>query len=441
METFAVIALFAGLIICIVAGIPLVLAMLVPSVVVTLLFGLGTLNGVVSVMFGSVNSYTLIAIPLFILVGKLMTVGGLASDMVALIARVIGRGKPGSAGYITVGASLFFAGVSGSSTADTAALSTMMEKPLRRDGFSRGYIGALTTVGGGLGLIIPPSIMLVIFGVVANVSIGKLFFAGVIPGLILTLTLGLAVSLEVRKITRLARVRTGSLPSLPDEDPATSGSRLEQHRGWLGLGAPIIILGGIYLGLLTPTESAAAAAAYVLIVTALFYRNVSWKQIYDAFKESAILTSIVMVLTAAGGVFAWVVVKLNVARYIDALLEPLGGSPILLVALVLVIMGIAGMFIEPIPLIYLFVPIVVPPLLIAGVDMVAFGVLFTMMLSIGQATPPVGANLFVASAVLKVPFEEIVNKLPLLLLSMVIPVLLVLLFPILATWLPELLFR
>jgi len=389
MELATVIVLIVGLLLCIAMGVPIVMAMVILSALVVLAFDEGSVNAMVGVPFGSVNSYTLIAIPLFILVGTLMTSSGMATDMVALVARAFGKRQKGSSGYITVGASLFFAGVSGSSTADTAALATVMGKSLEKDGYSRGYIGAPTSVDGGLGLIIPPSIMLVIFGVVAQVSVGDLFFAGII----LTLTLALVVTWENRKVKKAEAARV----------------------------------------------AAAAAVAYILIVWAIFYRDSPISRVYVALRESASLTSMIMILTAAGGLFAWVIVKLGVAQMVGDLLDPLAETPLLLTIVILLILPVGGMFIEPVPLIYLSVPVFLPVLTYAHVDMIHFGVLFTMLLCLAQVTPPVGANLFVASGVLRILLEQIVRKLRVPLLSIFAAIIIVLLIPQLATWLPSVL--
>ena len=424
----AITLLLGGLLALLALGTPLTLAMALPSIAVISGFQLGSLNVIPSILYASLNSFPLLAVPFFIAVGYLMTESGMAGHLVDLATALIGRRVRASVGYTTVLASVFLAGISGSSTADTAALTTALLPSLKREGFRPSFAVALTAVGGGIGLIIPPSIVMVIYGLVANVSIGRLFFAGILPGLVTSVFLAAVVWLEARKLGPVVDVDDGT-------------RRIRVGPGLWGLGAPVTILGGIYFGIVTPTESAAIAVAYVLIVGMLVYRRLTFSQIWDVMKRAAVLSSAIMVLTAAGALYAWVIIRLRVADVVIAAVGPLAEHPLLLVLVLNALILVAGAFVEPIPLIYMTIPVFVPLLQRAGVDLVYFGVVYTINLAIAQVTPPVGANLFVAAGVAKMPIEEIVRGLPWLLLALIAGLLVTILVPGLSLLIPGVLYR
>ncbi len=419
--------LIVGLFILLALGLPLTLAMALPSILAISVFKLGSLNIIPSILYASLCSFPLLAVPFFITVGFLMTESRMAAYLVDLATILVGRRIRGSIGYTTVLASVFLGGISGSSTADTAALATALFPSLRQAGFRPAFAAALVCCGGGIGLIIPPSIAMVIYGIVANVSIGKLFFGGIIPGLITSLFLAVVVFFESRK--------------LPHQEHDWGQVRPAHILlGLVGLGAPLVILGGIYVGFFTATEAAAVVNLYVILVGIFVYRSLSAKQLWQVLKRASVLTAVIMLLTASGALYAWVITRLRVTEQVISLLGPVADNPLALVFALNGIIVVAGCLVEPIPLIYMTIPLFVPLLQRAGVDLVYFGVVYTINLAIAQVTPPVGANLFVGAGVLRMPFEEIVRGLPWLLVALIAGLVVTILVPESVLFLPKLLF-
>ena len=345
---------------------------------------------------GAVTHEPLMAIPLFITAGVAFSKSGVASRLVRLARLVVGR-LPGGLAVVTVVVSVFFAAMSGSGPAAVAALGALLVPALSEHNYRKDFASALMAASGGLGIVIPPSIALVIYGVVADVDILELFIAGIVPGLVLGAALmGYVVWVSWRRGY--------------GEREGGQGSR-ELGRAFVaalpGLIAPVVILVCIYGGFSSPTKVAAVAVAYALAVDLVFYGDIRLRDIPGIFQQGAVVSSQVLIIVASASLFAWVLNDQGITAATVAWLRdaPLAGWALLLA--VNAVLLLAGCFIDAISIFYIFVPILKPVLPTLGVSPVHFGIIMTVNLAIGQATPPVGVNLFVACGISKVSLERI----------------------------------
>ena len=348
-----------------------------------------------------VARYSLLAIPFFILAGALMGSTGIAGRMIRFF-RVLVGGLPGGMGVVGTVVCLFWGAVSGSGPASVAAIGPMIIKGMEEDGYTRAHAAGLVSAGAALSIVIPPSIGLVLFGVIAEVSISQLFLAAIIPGLFMGLTM-LAV------LPFIAPKGAGPALSRLIPDPHAGlpyGARLWRSftDSFWGLMTPVVILGGIYSGVFTPTEAALVATVYALLVGGLIYRSLSIRALYDTLADAAASSATVMLIVAYAGLFGWVItVEDLVGTYSSGLLALSDNQWVIL----LVIMLIPGMFMDAITVMFITLPIVLPVMHELGWDPVWFGVVVMINLAIGLITPPVGVNLFVAANVSRLPIERV----------------------------------
>src|SRR6476620_726579 len=336
------------------------------------------------------DSFPLMAVPFFMLAGELMNRGGLARRIVNVALALVGHVK-GGLGYVTILASCVLASLSGSAAADAAALAALLVPMMVAAGHSKKYAAGLVAAGGIIGPVIPPSIGFVIFGVAANVSISKLFLAGIVPGLFIGLGLCAAWYWVVRR-----------------EDlspPSRASIREVLHAiidGFWALMLPGIIIVGLRFGIFTPTEAGVVVAVYSLFVATCIYRELKWSQLYAIFVSSAVTTSIVMFLVAAALVSSWLITVSEISAQIVTLLKPFMGNNTLLMLAIMVVVVIVGTALDMTPTILILTPILMPIVKAAGIDPVYFGVLFIINNSIGLITPPVGIVLNVVCGVSRI---------------------------------------
>jgi tripartite ATP-independent transporter DctM subunit len=332
------------------------------------------------------NSFPLLAVPFFMLAGEVMNTGGLSRRIVDFAMALVGHIR-GGLGYVTIVAACLLSALSGS-----ALLLPMMVKA----GHDKARSGGLIAACGVIGPIIPPSIGFVIFGVAANVSISKLFLAGIFPGIVLAAGLWATWWWCTRKedLTPPAR-KTGA------EVFAAMRSA-----GW-ALMLPLIILVGLRMGVFTPTEAAVVAAVYALFVAGVIYRELTWQQLFDVFRTAAKTTSVIMFLVAAAMVSAWLITVANLPAQVVSLLEPLLGNPTLLMAAIMVLCMVVGTAMDMTPTILILTPVLMPIVKAAGIDPVYFGVLFIINNSIGLITPPVGTVLNVVAGVGRMRMDDV----------------------------------
>lgn len=339
-------------------------------------------------LFGSVNAFALLAVPFFIYAGELMGRGSVAARIVNLVQAAVGPIR-GSLGVTTVGTSAIFGAISGISAAAVATIGKVMVPAMRRAGYPETFAAGLVTAVGAIDVIIPPSIPMIVYGSSAEESVPRLYAAGVIPGLLIASILAAYVTWCAHRQGFGGRQRF---------DLATFLSAL--GRGVWALGAPVIILGGIYGGIFSPTEAAAVACVYAALVTRFVFRELRWGDIVEAACSTVIFTSQILIIVACAGVFSWLLTVNQIPAAMVAWLQGLHVAPWTLMLAINLLLLAVGCFLDPVSAILLLTPLLVPMVKAIGVDPVHFGVVMTVNLAIGLFHPPFGINIFVAQSVL-----------------------------------------
>lgn len=405
----------------IVLGIPIAFALMFSGVALMLVTGDFDAQIVVQNAVAGADNFVLMAVPFFILAGEFMNAGGLSKRIVEMASAFVGHLR-GGLGYVAVFAGILLASLSGSAVADTAALAAILVPMMRQAGYDPARSCGLMAAGGIIAPVIPPSIGFLIFGVVANVSITKLFLAGIVPGVMM----GLVLIISWYFVARHQNVVVSPKVAWPQR------LRLLGRGGW-ALMLPVIIIGGLRFGIFTPTESAVVAAAYALFVGLVVYRELTGAKIYECLLATARTTSVVLLLAALAMVASYMITITDISGQVGDLLVGLTDHPLMLVAAMMIVIFFAGMVLDFIPIVLIFTPVFMPIVHMAGIDPVYFGVIFIMNCSVGMITPPVGVVLNVISSIGKVSMSAATRGiLPFLLALMVLLVLLIL-FPALVT--------
>lgn len=417
----------AGLFAVFLIGVPIAFALGFTTLVGLLQTSI-PLQVIIQRMFTGVDNFALIAIPLFILAGNLMAVGGISKRITSFSESLVGH-WPGGLGMVAVLASMIFAAVTGSAIAATAAIGGLLIPEMIEKGYSRPYSASLIATSGSIGPIIPPSIPLVVYGVIVSSSIAKLFMGGVIPGILMGLLLML-FNWRISKMRNyIGRPQKASIE--------------EVRKGFkdaiLALLMPVIVIGGIVGGIFTPTESGAIAVAYALFVGGVIYRELTWKNIAEAFRDAAITNGIILTVLMTASLFIWfMTVKMIPQSVAEALLAIIHTKWAALL-LMNIILLIAGTFIDTISALTIFVPLFLPLVQAFNIDLIHFGVVVAVNLTIGMCTPPLGVCLFVSCGIAKTSLREMLYDLALLLVPLLILLGLITYIPGLVTWLPNLL--
>ncbi|PLC50733.1 L-dehydroascorbate transporter large permease subunit [Pollutimonas subterranea] len=398
-------------------GVPIALALILAAVAIMLQLDIFDAQIVASNMINGIDNFIFLAVPFFILAGELMNAGGLSRRIVGMAIAMVGHLR-GGIGYVAIIASIVMASLSGSAIADSAALAALLVPMLRNAGYSLERAAGLVSAGGIIAPIIPPSIGLIMFGVVGTVSITKLFLAGIVPGLMMGGSLALVWWWLSRKSTE-APVPRMSLNEVK--------SALTQ--GIWALLLPVIIVGGMRFGVFTPTEAAVVAVVYAIAVGVFIYRELTLVLLYQCLIDAAKTTSIVMLLVSAAFVSGWLITVANLPEQLGGLLQPFLEHPRLLVLVMIVIVMVVGMALDFTPMVLILTPIMLPVAQQAGVDPVYFGVLFIMAVSIGLITPPVGNVLNVVASVSKAEFTGVARGVLPFLLAEITVLLLLIAFP------------
>ena len=400
-----VISLFAAMAI----GVPISYALILCALAMMYHLDLFDAQIVAQGLVNGADSFPLMAVPFFMLAGELMNAGGLSKRIVAMAIALVGHIK-GGLGYVTILAGCVLAALSGSAAADAAALAALLVPMMVKVGHSRETSAGLVASAGVIAPVLPPSIGLILFGVAANVSITKLFLAGIVPGLLLGMSLCAAWFLVSRRGTLTTTERA----------PLRELLKAFKEGIWALL-LPVIILVGLRAGIFTPTEAGVVAAVYALLVSVLVYREMTWKTLYQVLVSSVMTTAMVMFLVASAMVAAWMITVADMPSAVVGLLEPLIDSPRLLMLLIVTIVIVIGMAMDMSPIILILAPVMMPVVVAAGIDPVYFGVIFVMVCAVSLLTPPVGVVRNVVAGVSKVGFVGIVRGvLPFLLAELLI---------------------
>ncbi|MEK8053073.1 TRAP transporter large permease subunit [Ideonella sp. DXS22W] len=410
-------------------GMPIAFSLLVSGVALMWHLDLFDAQILAQNVINGADSFPLLAVPFFMLAGEIMNVGGLSRRIVALALTLVGH-KRGGLGFVTIVAACLMAALSGSAVADTAALAALLLPMMVAAGHDRARSGGLIASAGIIAPIIPPSIGFVVFGVAANVSISKLFLAGIVPGLLM----GVSIAVAWWWVARREAVTP------PPRADATQRWRALRESAW-ALFLPVIVLVGLKMGVFTPTEAAVVAAVYALFVAVFVYRELKPAQLVEVFVASARTTAVIMFLVAAAMVSAWLITVAQIPAQVVALLEPFMHNQTLLLVVIMLLVMVVGTALDMTPTILIMTPVLMPVVKAAGIDPVYFGVLFMINNAIGLVTPPVGTVLNVVAGVGRMKMDEVTRGvLPFMTAQFVVLFLLVL-FPALvlapARWLAQ----
>jgi C4-dicarboxylate transporter DctM subunit len=422
-----VLLIFSVLVLLILIGFPIAVAMGLTAV--GFFLGLGEprmIGAMAQRMYSAVSSFPLLAIPFFILAGNLMNSGGMTDRIFGFARTLVGHVRGGLA-HVSVLASMIFAGVSGAALAEAMGLGVIEIKAMKDGGFDKTFAGAVVASSSTIGPVIPPSIPMVIYGALAEVSVGKLFLGGVIPGVMMGI--GIMIIIYILSVKRGYRA----------EQRATLAQIIRSGiDGILGLLAPGIIMGGILGGVFTPTEAAVAAVIYAMVVGCLVYRELDLTRLYGILWDTVDQTVRVMFIIAAAGMFGWLLIYIRAPQAIVEGLTSLTSSPMVILLILNVILLVLGCFMEGIAIMLLTVPIFMPVLVKFGIDPVHFGVVMTLNLMIGLLTPPVGMVLYAVSTIAQVPVIKLAWELVPFMVILGVVLILITYIPGLVTWLPTL---
>jgi C4-dicarboxylate transporter DctM subunit len=391
----AALALIGLPIVLLCLGVPIFVALIAAASVGVVVLRIGTLDPVHIALFGGLDNFPLLAVPLFIFAGELMGRGGIARRLVEWVLSVVG-GVRGSLALATIASAELFGSMSGSSVGCVAAIGRLMIPELVKRGYSTVFAGSLIASSGAIATIIPPSITMIIYGIAAQASVPKLFLAGIVPGLLI----GLLVSIYLLIYARIQIV------------PLTAALRwanvwhTTREAIWALL-APVVILGGIYGGVFTPTEAAGIACVYALLVARFIYREMTWRDVWHTAVDAARVIAQILVIVSAAGAYSWVVTTSGFpARLVEAI-GGLGMPTWMLLLVINIVLLFVGTVLEPPAAILILTPLLIPLVTQAGVDPIHFGIIFTVNLAVGMFIPPFGLNLFATYALFGIPLTAL----------------------------------
>lgn len=421
--------LFSTLALLLIIGVPVALALTGASLAFMVFESTIPPVIVVHRMINGVDSFPLLAVPFFILAGSLMNHAGI-TDRIFDFAKAMVGWMRGGLGHVNIGASVLFAGMSGAAVADAGGLGAIEIKAMKEGGYDPDFAVGITAASSTIGPLIPPSLPLVVYGVVSSTSIGQLFAAGLVPGLVMALAL-------MAMVAWYARVRGYG------RDASFAWRVLGNtfKRAFLSLLTPVIIVGGILGGLFTPTEAAIAACAYALVLGVLVYRTLTFRKIKAISMETVETTAVVLLIVAAASIFSWILTSNRVTEVVAQAILGHTQNIIIVLLLINVLLLIVGLFMEPVAAITILTPVLLPVVVELGMDPVHFGIMMVLNLMLGLLTPPIGMVLYVLARVADIKFESAVQATAPFLIPLGLVLLLVTYVPAVSMWLPELLYR
>lgn len=376
-------------------------------------------------LFTGIEKFEIMAIPFFILAGNFLTHGGVAKRMIVFATAMVGHWY-GGLGLAGVLACALFAAISGSSPATVVAIGSILLPAMVKAGFPNRFGAGVITTSGALGILIPPSLVMVMYSVATNTSVGALFMAGVIPGLMLAFMLGFTTWYRAKKF------------DYPRQPKATLVERWQAFRKAIwGLLLIVVVMGGIYSGMFTPTEAAAMSAVYAFIVAVFVYKDMSLKQVPKVLLDSANMSAMLLYIITNAVLFSFVMTNENIPQALAAWMLDMGFGTIAFLLAVNVLLLVAGNFMEPSSIVLIFAPILFPVAMQLGIDPVHFGIMMTVNMEVGMCHPPVGLNLYVASGITKMGITELTIAVWPWLLTMLVFLILVTYVPALSLWLPQ----
>ncbi|MCK9257197.1 MAG: TRAP transporter large permease subunit [Sulfurospirillaceae bacterium] len=409
-------------------GVPVAVSLGASTMLTALIFTDFDLLGVTSHVFDGLNKYSLMAIPMFVLAGAFLSRGSASGRIIEFAKSIVGH-LPGGLPIAAVFACVIFAAVSGSSPATVVAIGSVMYGAIKEAGYPKEYaIGTIAT-SGSLGILIPPSIVFIVYGVTAEESIGKLFMAGVIPGIMIGIMLMFAAYIGARRLGFKAT------------KPASFKERWIRFKdAFWALMLIVLVIGGIYGGIFTPTEAGAASAVYAFIVSYFIYKDLKLKDMYKILLDSALTTSMVFFIIANAMIFSHFLTDESIPRYITEMILDANVGPIMFLMIVNVLLFIMGQFMEPSSVVMITVPLLLPIATALGIDPIHFGVVMVVNMELGMITPPVGLNLFVASGITGLSLKDIVISVIPWSLVILVGLIIITYVPIISLWLPSLMF-
>lgn len=423
-----ILAIFIGLLIVLfVLGVPAAFALGLTSLIVSAIErGIDNVPYTIIAqrMVYGINSFPLLAIPFFILAGKIMNIGGITDRIFLFARRAVGSFR-GGLGQVNVAASLVFSGMSGSAVADAVGLGQVEIRAMREAGYPDDFAVGITAASATIGPIIPPSIPLIVFAVIGNVSATSLLIAGVLPGLLMGLMLMIGVAVQAHR---------KGVPTEPWEGfVALIVSAL---RAIPPLITPIIIIGGIWTGVFTPTEASAVAAVYAFFIAVIVYREMSFAQFFQVLRETMRDSAVILIIVAAASLYGWLLVFAQIPQQLVAFIDGYNLSPLMLLIMINVFLLIIGLFMETNAAITIFTPMLLPLALAAGVDPVHFGIIMVLNLMIGLLTPPIGMLMFAVAKVGNVPINQAMRAILPFYVPLLVALVLVTYFPQISLFLP-----
>lgn len=422
------ILLLCSLGIFLLTGMPVFVAIGLSSLLYILYYDLQPLIAVQQ-MFNAIDSFVLLALPFFILAGNLMNAGNITDRIFAFANSLIGHVK-GGLGHVNILASVIFAGMSGTAAADAGGLGTVELKAMKDAGYDTPFSVGITAAASTLGPIIPPSLPMIVYGAIANVSVGKLFVAGILPGFLVAACLHIQVYYLSAK------------RNYPHSERASLKQVLKSfEQSFAALLTPVIILFGIIIGIFTPTEAAVVAAVYAALIASLVYKSLSFKNFILVIRDTFETTAVIMIMVSSSILFGWILVRENVAtQFTQALLSSVS-KPWEVILILNVLLLILGMFMETITIILIFTPIVTPALTAYGIDLVQFGIILVLNVMIGLMTPPIGLLLFIMARLAKMDLMGTVKACAPFMIPLFVALILISLFPDITLFLPRLIYR